>query len=188
MISMKNSLICASRCFCSSRRCASQPIDTRAATRCGRAVQSTPAPVEVRPISSSAPQVSIFHPIPAPLPVVQRSARAPHRDPNCIKIQMSDSPARPCHNDRVHKWRTGIVMKSEATFANPISNPPRRPCGPQPRGVAMLALMRSRPSPSICQACTTAGSRTISRSWCRTIQSAPRLYRERIPPTRPVVD
>jgi len=44
----------------------SNPIDTRACTRCGRAVPIDPAPVEVRTnLEFGGPQVSIFHPIPA---------------------------------------------------------------------------------------------------------------------------
>jgi hypothetical protein len=60
------------------------------------APQSTPAPVEVRTnLEFGGPQVSIFHPDTRTLYLWSSDPRPgpPHRDPNCIKIQMSDSPS-----------------------------------------------------------------------------------------------
>ena len=58
--------------------------------------QSTPAPVEVHTnLEFGGPQVSIFHPDTRTLYLWSSDPRPgpPHRDPNCIKIQMSDSPS-----------------------------------------------------------------------------------------------
>ncbi len=96
MMSMKNSLVCAlSLALLAAAGCApqNQPVPASAAAA---PVQSTPAPVEVRTnLEFGGPQVSIFHPDTRTLYLWSEDPRPgpPHRDPNCIKIQMSDSPS-----------------------------------------------------------------------------------------------
>jgi hypothetical protein len=98
MISMKNSLICAlALLLFIATGCASQTQSTPApAVAAAAPSQSTPAPVEVRTnLEFGGPQVSIFHPDTRTLYLWSSDPRPgpPHRDPNCIKIQMSDSPS-----------------------------------------------------------------------------------------------
>ena len=93
MMSMKNSLICAlSVVLFIATGCASQTQSTPATAP----APSTPAPAEVRSnLEFGGPQVSIFHPDTRTLYLWSSDPRPgpPHRDPNCIKIQMSDSPS-----------------------------------------------------------------------------------------------
>lgn len=99
MMIMKNSLVCAlALVLLGAAGCASQtqsapaPLPAPAAA----APQSTPAPVEVRTnLEFGGPQVSIFHPDTRTLYLWSSDPRPgpPHRAPNCIKIQMSDSPS-----------------------------------------------------------------------------------------------
>jgi hypothetical protein len=98
MISMKNSLICAlALLLFIATGCASQTQSTPAPAPAAAAPsQSTPAPAEVRTnLEFGGPQVSIFHPDTRTLYLWSSDPRPgpPHRDPNCIKIQMSDSPS-----------------------------------------------------------------------------------------------
>ncbi|HEY2662873.1 MAG TPA: hypothetical protein VGI47_00935 [Candidatus Binataceae bacterium] len=93
---MKKSLICALPVVLFiATGCASQTQSTPAPAAAAPA-QSTPAPVEVRTnLEFGGPQVSIFHPDTRTLYLWSSDPRPgpPHRDPNCIKIQMSDSPS-----------------------------------------------------------------------------------------------
>src|SRR5260221_12229116 len=99
MISMENSLVCAlSLVLFIATGCASQTQSTPAPAPApaASASQSTPAPVEVRTnLEFGGPQVSIFHPDTRTLYLWSSDPRPgpAHRDPNCIKIQMSDSPS-----------------------------------------------------------------------------------------------
>src|ERR1700722_8291864 len=73
--------------------CASQTQSTPAPAS---AAPSTPAPVEVRTnLEFGGPQVSVFHPDTRTLYLWSSDPRPgpPHREPNCVKIQMSDSPS-----------------------------------------------------------------------------------------------
>ena len=96
MMSMKNSSICAlSLVLFIATGCASLTQSTPAPASAAPA-PSTPAPVEVRTnLEFGGPQVSIFHPDTRTLYLWSSDPRPgpPHRDPNCIKIQMSDSPS-----------------------------------------------------------------------------------------------
>ena len=96
MMSMKNSLVCAlSIVLFIATGCASQSTPAAAPAPVTTA-PSTPAPVEVRTnLEFGGPQVSIFHPDTRTLYLWSSDPRPgpAHRDPNCIKIQMSDSPS-----------------------------------------------------------------------------------------------
>ena len=97
MMSMKNSLICAlSVVLFIATGCASQTQSTPEPAPATAPAPSTPAPAEVRSnLEFGGPQVSIFHPDTRTLYLWSSDPRPgpPHRDPNCIKIQMSDSPS-----------------------------------------------------------------------------------------------
>ncbi|MGC2445332.1 hypothetical protein [Candidatus Binatus sp.] len=96
---MKNSLVCAlALVLLGAAGCASQTQSAPAPSPAPAAAapQSTPAPVEVRTnLEFGGPQVSIFHPDTRTLYLWSSDPRPgpPHRAPNCIKIQMSDSPS-----------------------------------------------------------------------------------------------
>ena len=95
---MKSSLACAiSLVLFGAAGCATQTQSTPAPAPAAAApAQSTPAPVEVRTnLEFGGPQVSIFHPDTRTLYLWSSDPRPgpPHREPNCIKIQMSDSPS-----------------------------------------------------------------------------------------------
>ena len=96
-MSMKNSLICAlSVVLFIATGCASQTQSTPEPAPATAPAPSTPAPAEVRSnLEFGGPQVSIFHPDTRTLYLWSSDPRPgpPHRDPNCIKIQMSDSPS-----------------------------------------------------------------------------------------------
>ena len=97
MISIKKSLVCAlSLILFIATGCASQTQSTPAPAPATAPSPSTPAPAEVRSnLEFGGPQVSIFHPDTRTLYLWSSDPRPgpPHRDPNCIKIQMSDSPS-----------------------------------------------------------------------------------------------
>ena len=60
------------------------------------AIPPSPAPVQIQTnFEFGGPQVTIFHPDTRTLYLWSSDPRPgpPHRDPNCIKIQMSDSPS-----------------------------------------------------------------------------------------------
>ena len=85
-------MIAATGCAGQNQSSSAAPAPAPAAA----ASQSTPAPVEVRTnLEFGGPQVSIFHPDTRTLYLWSSDPRPgpPHRDPNCIKIQMSDSPS-----------------------------------------------------------------------------------------------
>jgi hypothetical protein len=90
----KSSLVCAlSLVLFAAAGCASQTQSTPAPAP---AAPSTPAPVEVRTnLEFGGPQVSIYHPDTRTLYLWSGDPRPgpPHRDQNCIKMQMSDSPS-----------------------------------------------------------------------------------------------
>ena len=97
-MSMRNSLVYAlALVLFIAAGCASQTQPTPAPAPAAAAPsQSTPAPVEVRTnLEFGGPQVSIFHPDTRTLYLWSGDPRPgpPHREPNCIKIQMSDSPS-----------------------------------------------------------------------------------------------
>jgi hypothetical protein len=92
----KISLVCAlSLVLFAASGCASQAQSTPApAPAPAAATPSTPAPVEVRTnLEFGGPQVSIYHPDTRTLYLWSGDPRPgpPHRDQNCIKIQLSDS-------------------------------------------------------------------------------------------------
>ena len=98
MMSMKNSLVCALSLIlfiatgCASQNQSAAPMPAPATAP----ASSTPAPAEVRSnLEFGGPQVSIFHPDTRTLYLWSSDPRPgpPHRDPNCVKIQMSDSPS-----------------------------------------------------------------------------------------------
>jgi hypothetical protein len=98
MMSMKNSLVCALSLIlfiatgCASQNQSAAPMPAPATAP----APSTPAPAEVRSnLEFGGPQVSIFHPDTRTLYLWSSDPRPgpAHRDPNCIKIQMSDSPS-----------------------------------------------------------------------------------------------
>src|ERR1700688_3162232 len=100
MMSMKNSLVCALSLIlfiatgCASQNQSAAPMPAPATAPVPS--QSTPAPAEVRSnLEFGGPQVSIFHPDTRTLYLWSSDPRPgpAHRDPNCIKIQMSDSPS-----------------------------------------------------------------------------------------------
>jgi hypothetical protein len=94
MMSMKN-MVCFSLILFIATGCASQNQSAVPAPAAAPA-PSTPAPAEVRSnLEFGGPQVSIFHPDTRTLYLWSSDPRPgpPHRDPNCIKIQMSDSPS-----------------------------------------------------------------------------------------------
>ena len=100
MMSLRNSLVWAlSLVLFIATGCASQTQSTPAPAPAPDAAvpaQSTPAPVEVRTnLEFGGPQVSIYHPDTRTLYLWSSDPRPgpPHREPNCIKIQMSDSPS-----------------------------------------------------------------------------------------------
>ena len=96
MMSMKKSSICAlSVVLFIAMGCASQTQSTPAPAAAAPS-QSTPAPVEVRTnLEFGGPQVSVFHPDTRTLYLWSGDPRPgpAHKDQNCIKIQMSDSPS-----------------------------------------------------------------------------------------------
>jgi hypothetical protein len=101
MMSMKNSLVCALLLVLFiATGCAGQtqstPASASAPAPAAAQLQSTPAPVQIRTnLEFGGPQVSIFHPDTRTLYLWSSDPRPGpvHREPNCVKIQMSDSPS-----------------------------------------------------------------------------------------------